>query len=159
MNWKQIINNDELNIWPTEKAEAHGVYFPNAIASLKHDPKVGVLAAFIFDEEQAPLGEAGLDYLTKEKQAGRIESGFVLILRKHERKLEFVNAIPFEEMKNRLRGHEPHGDWSELPPKFFGPTPNFFAPKKNGGAKPVEISIQAPVPRSTSSIPPRSLSL
>lgn len=60
----------------------------------------------------------------------------MLILRKHERKLEFVNAIPFEEMKNRVRGHKPHEDWSELPPKFFGP-------RKNGGQKPVEFSIQA----------------
>ena len=84
-----------------------------------HDPKVGVLVVFVF-EEHAPLGQAGLDYLTKEKQAGRMKSGFVLTLQKHKGELEFVRAIPFEEMKNRLHGHKPDGVWSELPPKFFG---------------------------------------
>ena len=83
MDWQQIIDNDELQICPPQDAAMHGIFYPNTIAKLKHQPKVGVLAVFEFEPNskypagQVAIGGMGLDYLTKEKQAGRIESGFV----------------------------------------------------------------------------------
>lgn len=136
MDWQEIIDNDELLISPPQDAAMHGVLYPNVIAKLKHQPKIGVLACFeteIDSQTGFPVGQHGLDYLTRQKQNGWIDSGFVLMLRGHKchlfdinndtgnpecvgdsLHLEFLNAMPFEEVKNRLQGHEPHGNWNEL---------------------------------------------
>ena len=57
MDWQQIIDNDELQICPPQDAAMHGIFYPNTIAKLKHQPKVGVLAVFEFEPNSKYLGK------------------------------------------------------------------------------------------------------
>jgi hypothetical protein len=111
MDWKSIIDNDELNICSAQEAQAKGVY-PNRLGWLKKDPKIGAVIVFQSETDFA-LGKASLDYVAKPKAEGRLKEAFVLLLRGGiNGQSEFVNAATIEEVKALLHGITPRkGNW------------------------------------------------
>jgi|SRR6266540_398487 hypothetical protein len=111
MDWKIIIDNDELIICSAQEAQAKGVY-PNRLGWWKKDPKIGAVIVFQSETDFA-LGKASLDYVTKPKAEGRLKEAFVLLLRGGiNGQNEFVNAATIEEVKALLRNITPReGKW------------------------------------------------
>jgi len=111
MEWKKIIDEGELRLCSGEEARAKKVY-PNRLAWLAKQPKIGVVVVFQSETDFA-LGRAGLYYIVNAVRQQRIEKGFVLLLRKDNGKLEFVNAAPAEEIETALHNNRPplEGAW------------------------------------------------
>jgi hypothetical protein len=71
-------------------------------------------------ETDFALGKAGLDYVVKAKAEGRIDEGYVLLLRKHGNQIEYVDSAPVEVAAKVVSEMSPRsGKWGEfwwLPP-------------------------------------------
>jgi hypothetical protein len=111
MDWKSIIDNDGLIICSVQEAKAKGVY-PNRLAWLKENPKIGAVIVFQSETDFA-FGKASLEYITKAKAEERLEKGYVILVRgSMNGRLEFVNAATIEEVEALVRNIPPHdGKW------------------------------------------------
>jgi len=118
--WKDAIANGTLKISPTSVAQAKGIY-PNVLAWIDGQPKIGAVAVFQSDTDFA-LGKAALEYLIAAKTEDRLDEAWVLFLRKVGNRFEFVNAAPVETIAKTVNDLVTRsGQWGEfwwLPPEF-----------------------------------------
>ena len=128
LEWKKILESDDLRLCSIEEAQAKKVY-PNRLAWLATQPKIGAVAVFQSQGADFALGSAGLDYIVDAVREQRIEKGFVLLLRKDiVGKLTFVNAAAVEEVKAALQNNrQMEGKWGAYwwlpadPARLLGP--------------------------------------
>jgi hypothetical protein len=113
VKWKDAIANGTLKIIPTTLAQSKGIY-PNTIAHIDGHPRVGAVVVFQSDADFA-LGKAGLDYVTAAKAEGRLDEGWVLLLRRKGNAFEFVNAAPLEVVAGVVANTPSRmGQWGEF---------------------------------------------
>jgi hypothetical protein len=98
---------------------------PNRLYTYRHEgSKVGIIVARASSSDHS-LSVAGLDYIVKAKQDGRITKGFVVLARGENGTSEFVAAERGEKVKANLAGVPPlHGQWGAycwLSPEFALP--------------------------------------
>jgi hypothetical protein len=92
--WKDAVENGKLKLSPTQVAQAKSIY-PNLLAWIEGQPRIGAIVVFQSDSDFA-LGKAGLDYVTRAKAEGRLDDAYVLLLRKHGNRYEYINSNPVE---------------------------------------------------------------
>jgi|SRR5215831_4877951 len=107
-----IISIDKLRVCPPDEAQVKDV-FPNRLAWIEGET-LGALVVYQGRGNDFALGRNGLDYLTKAQNEGRIDKGFVLLMRPNSSKGELLGTLTLDEVNVAVASLPSRsGQWGE----------------------------------------------
>jgi hypothetical protein len=111
-DWKVAIADGKLKLSSSSESKAKGLY-PNQLGWIEGQPGIGLLVVFQADTDFA-VNKGGLHYVYDAEQERRIETGYLLLLRRRDGKIEYVNSAPIEDAMKIVREVPPSsGEWGD----------------------------------------------
>ena len=100
-NWSQLIANGQVAFSSIRQAQALKI-FPNRLAWVKDNPRLGAIAVFRGETDYA-IGVSAVDYLSKAITERRIGEGHFLFLRRslNGAKIELISALRLDEVQTK----------------------------------------------------------